>query len=358
MGGVRKDGTAVRSGGDYESRDYACGGKGIKDILPQAIYGCNSTFTHMDSFQAIDYYKLMQVFDMGNFYKRPWTFQALRDFSRPGALKGAWMGGYIPQRNEVYQHFMLWESLLEGFNTWWLYDAACYTHDHFINFDLSPCSFFKVTMEGLKELKSGEGKLIISSSIQHDGIALLYSPSSLHLSTLSPPLGCDMQTTLGSYIELVKDIGMQLKLLAYKELEEGKLNSGEFKVLILPIAQALSQEEVEEIKRFIWNGGTVIADLKPGLYDEHGKRTPGALDSVFGLKLSPTEEKKKGFLNLVPEGKNLFGDIKEKFFTDSSLSVTTARRFAEIDGAPALLVNRYGKGRAIYLNLSLSDYHK
>jgi hypothetical protein len=47
---------------------------------------------------------------------------------------------------------------------------------------------------------------------------------------------------------------------------------GDARVLILPHAIALSDQQVSDIKAFQAAGGTVLADTEPGLFDGHGRR--------------------------------------------------------------------------------------
>ena len=48
---------------------------------------------------------------------------------------------------------------------------------------------------------------------------------------------------------------------------------------------ALSQSEADAIRRWTEQGGILIADYLPGVFDQHGKSRPrGILDDVFGVE--------------------------------------------------------------------------
>ena len=85
--------------------------------------------------------------------------------------------------------------------------------------------------------------------------------------------------------QFIYDLGLDFRYLTPESLRKGELNLDEFTVLLLPMTQALGDDDVKAIKNFVHNGGTVIADVRPGLYDDHGKPVPaGLLDDLFGVK--------------------------------------------------------------------------
>ena len=69
-------------------------------------------------------------------------------------------------------------------------------------------------------------------------------------------------------------LGLQPHMLSSAMLEAGTLSQDGIKVLVLPHAIALSDAEVEAIRRFAASGGTVVADTEPGLFDGHSRLRP------------------------------------------------------------------------------------
>ena len=87
---------------------------------------------------------------------------------------------------------------------------------------------------------------------------------------------------------MLRDEGLQFTYLDYASVIQKGIPA-EYKVLILPAALCLSDAEARQIKEFCKNGGTVIADYLPGLWDQHGKgrAAGGVLDDMFGVKHDP-----------------------------------------------------------------------
>jgi hypothetical protein len=103
---------------------------------------------------------------------------------------------------------------------------------------------------------------------------------------------------------------------------------------------ALSRREVDAIRIFVRQGGTLIADAMPGVMDEHCTFRPErALLDVFGLELPRSTRE------TLASGKG-----------EPSLRATTARSLEPGAGQRVLLANTYGKGRAYYLNYFLNTY--
>ncbi len=150
-------------------------------------------------------------------------------------------------------------------------------------------------------------------------------------------------------------MGFQFEFVSYEQIERGELLRRKFKVLLLPQSVALSAKECEQIKAFVHAGGVIIADNMTATMDEHCKRLPkGQLDDLFGIA-----RKSVGW-SPVPSG----GEIKIKVTEDEPIavyepdvSVTTGKAMFQAK-APAVIVNRYGKGFAVYLNLDMRDYGK
>jgi hypothetical protein len=167
--------------------------------------------------------------------------------------------------------------------------------------------------------------------------------------------------------------------------------------LLLPASQAISKREAEEIRKFVAEGGTVVADFAVAQRDEHGAwQGGGLLADVFGFTVAkPESEFRLSRLKLPqPFGKTPAGEVGlfHACYGDG-LAVQSAKPLAEVEAlsldeekefaksvgqdkgrfparhkstrapsiapgarGPALLVNRFGKGNAVYLNFTLEAY--
>ncbi len=326
---------------------HSFGRDAIRRVIPTARVGYEGSDTHISSFSGADYWKLASAMDLNNIYYRDFLSLAWHDFAAPDMLLGGgWFGGYASNRNEFFMRWFPWRTLLKGSNSFWVW-CGYGSAGSVMAFDLSLYPFFRSACEEIQSIKAGPGKLLLTSQRQHDGIALLYSASSVHVATVTPGFP-DMNATLDAWVRLLHDAGLEGRVLSYAELAQGKLTIEEFKVLVLPCAQGLSAAEVEAIVRFAREGGQVIADLRPGVTDEHGKpyeKSP--LDEVFGVVqaadfqavTAPCDALRLGLLT-----------------SDGSLRLADGRAAAQVRETPVMISNTVGKGRALLLNFALDGY--
>jgi beta-galactosidase len=326
----------------------------IRKIAPDAKIGYEGSDTHVNSFCAADFYKLMNVLRVNGTYDGAFVPYAVMSFAQPGTVLGlGWYGGYNEARCAEYQRYIAWRHLFRGANSYWVWTVNPGSGSTTAP-DLTFYDYFRANLEEVNEIQRGVGKLLMQARRADDGIALLYSPPSVHAATLTDGLP-QMEEVLNNLVPLLEDSGIQFRVVASAQVEAGELATGKLGVLLLPYAQALSAKETAAIRKFVENGGAVIADLRPGVRDLHGKPLArGALDDVFGVEQmcaapQPLEE-------IVKIADAALGADLTKTFADGSLKLSGGKASATVGDAPALVTNKFGKGQAILLNLSLADY--
>lgn len=149
-----------------------------------------------------------------------------------------------------------------------------------------------------RELRSGVAALLVNSRRVADPIAIHYSQPSMRIEWMltQRPKGESWVTRNSSteyrdseflrlresFCRIVEDQGRQYNFVSYDQVEQGELLRGGYRVLLLPKSTALSAAEAEAMRNFVSQGGTLIAEGQPGLFDEHCRRLPtGQLDDVF-----------------------------------------------------------------------------
>ncbi|MBM4081364.1 MAG: hypothetical protein FJ278_16800, partial [Planctomycetes bacterium] len=152
------------------------------------------------------------------------------------------------------------------------------------------------------------------------------------------------------------EIGRDFRYLTSGMLQREALSNAEFRVLLLPMTQALSPDEAAAVRRFAENGGTVIADVRPGMFDAHCKPvTPGLLDDLFGVRRTGRGKAVESpiKLKLTLQGRAL--DVAfEKARLDAHVEAAAGQALASANNVPAMIVNTVGKGRAILLNFQMA----
>lgn len=139
------------------------------------------------------------------------------------------------------------------------------------------------------QLRSGIAAQLIASMPATDPIAILYSPASFRTQWLldrkadgqpwaqrgSGTEDADknqVRTATRRFAEMLTHLGVQPSWVTREMVEQGVLRNGHIRVLMLPHAIALSPAEAQQIRTFTAQGGVVLADTEPGLFDAHSRR--------------------------------------------------------------------------------------
>ncbi len=166
--------------------------------------------------------------------------------------------------------------------------------------------------EAFAEIRGGIGALLIASEPHVDPVAILYSPASFRTQWMleQKPKGDawmfrKSETELESnaardamwaYRHAVTHLGLQP---AYVSSPVDLPRRG-FRTLILPHAIALSPDDGRAIREFAGCGGTVIADVQPGVFDAHSRRQPRPLLDAGMLKMIPPSALDASSLGVTP----------------------------------------------------------
>lgn len=208
--------------------------------------------------------------------------------------------------------------------------------------------------EGFEELRGqGIGKLVGLAKPDNHGIAIHYSYPSIHAAwivdgtieekvvyrTSSRTLQ-RFNDNRDGWVKILKDAGLQFDFIAYSDIEKGQLISRGYKTLVLPMSLALSDVEVEAIREFVEQGGTVISDALPGVMDERSSfREDRGMEAVFGIRSGRVTR-----------------DVIVAMEGEPELVLQGAQALESDNGKPVLIEHRLGEGRTFLLNYFLKDY--
>lgn len=293
---------------------------------------------------SYDWAQLMKYIDCLSYYGGIQR-KFVHDTAAPGFVAGAWSGGYAQayETNEFYQKSNIWSDVLLGAN------FASNFAGHSVNGDLKPVRNTELYGELIKELRQGPARLVLSATEIKRDIAVLYSQPSLFTAkgSIGDNLWHNAQT---AWAALLEDVKYGYFYLPYETLENEVPKT---KVIVLPCTIALPDSAVENLEKFVAQGGTVIADFAPGVYDRHGKITrKPRLEKLFGIDRSSAA--------IEPAMKNISsalftGEVRraEKGLKVNDATVGTT---SNDDNTPFILSKGSGRGQAILLNMIINTY--
>lgn len=245
-----------------------------------------------DSFMGYDFGKLIPRGRMwGVYFQHYPQIEFLRSFAAPDTVLFTFTqpfedypNGYYEDtwQNEKVNRFVPWYDLFHGMNAVQYWDAMDTKWYGFYSHDLRPTPWGQQITETMREIKGGVGKLLMQCRRENYGIAIHYSPASLHAQIALG--GRERIESPRAFCHLLEDLGLQYDFISKEHMAQGKLAS--YRVLILPYSRAVSEKEAEAIRAFTARGGLVLADGDAGTMDAHCKAM--ARNVLEGVKLCKT----------------------------------------------------------------------
>jgi len=188
----------------------------------------------------------------------------------------------------------------------------------------------------------------------HPQVAIAYSFDSFIDSNPNTPSNTTRQFFKPSYTEQVQGA---FEPLFRANIDTAIINVGHadlapYKLVIVPADYVMDEASAKALRDYVSAGGTVLMTAFSAKVDEHGQwfntPLPGRLSDVFGLKTN-------AFYDLPAALRfQLGGDLIETAVhhyevLEPSTATVVARFTNTADHTPAVTINKFGKGNAIYL---------
>ena len=131
----------------------------------------------------------------------------------------------------------------------------------------------------------------------------------------------------------------------------GHANLAPYKLVVVPADYVMDAASAEALREYVSNGGTVLMTAYSAKVDEHGQwfntPLPGRLSDVFGLKTNAFYD--ASALSFTLNGNTIDTPVHHYEVLEPSTATVVARFSNTGDHTPAITLNKYGKGNAIYL---------
>lgn len=318
-----------------------------------------------------DFTKLTEGLDMNQTYSSHYLQGRLyRSFKSPNALTGKW-GNSIADV-EAGWHAHPWDCLFSGDNSVWWWTSYGLDYTPFCP-DLSETDYSKWFFEAVNEVRAGPGKLLLHAERDGGPVAVLYAQRDLFAAAIAAQnieaglLASDSNHLKQheQFLHAVEDFGTQAHHLSVADLAAGDFTPADTRVLILPLASCLSDEEVSVLREYVQSGGTLLVDARAGLLTGDGRiREARPLDELLGVT------SQAGVGAVMTAGVNGEGLVKGTIpgvaaavdldlaglsleVIEPGLATTTGTALGSVGETPILIVNRVGDGVAVTLNFSI-----
>jgi hypothetical protein len=322
------------------------------------------------AFGGYDYWLLSQALDVVEPYNIGNNREIWRSFA-PG--KPALTTGFGADDHEVWR---LWYQALHGDMGVIIYDEK----NRYLDRSTKPTELGEKVAPTYRELTGGISKQLHQMERINDPIAIHYSHPSItaHWMLERRPLGeawvdkrsshermeSDFLRLRQSAIYLLEDNLQQYYFVSYAQLEDGAFDRMKTKVMLLPQSIAMSKAECDSLRRFVERGGTLIADCRTALMDNHSRLLEkGQLDDLFGIERRDLQfAPGPAGLNPIARGAQSSSLPRLERIPAAEPGIRSVGNamalYQDVNGIPAVIVRNVGKGRTIYLNAVITDYHR
>ena len=291
-------------------RAYQTVRDGVREGDPEGRIALSGTQV-TNPWNGCDWHRLDAVIDDFLSYSGGNQWDIHRSFAKPDARIGFWTG--YGRSGAAVKH-EVWTAALQG-----VLHPQLFWSPSIINPDMTFSRSGRDLGEAFRALRfEGIGRLLMEAERLDDGVAVHYSMPSVHAAGIlgqhdreeAKDGGTSFPANRDGWVSVLDDLGLSFRFVATPQVEEGALLGK--RVFVLPYSTALSDREVAAIRRFVEEGGILLADGAAGLFDEHvAWRETGALDALFGVTTPPprarekTATRAKGPVRVTAEGSAL-----------------------------------------------------
>jgi len=187
----------------------------------------------------------------------------------------------------------------------------------------------------------------------HPEVAIAYSFDSFIDSHPNGPSNTTLQYFKPSYTEQVQG-AFEPFFRANVDtaiINIGRENLAPYKLVVVPADYVMDAASATALREYISNGGTVLMTGFSAKVDEHGQwfdtPLPGRLSDVFGLKTNAFYYSPA--LRLGLDGKSVGLNVHHYEVLEPSTATVLACFPNIADHSPAITINKFGKGNALYL---------
>ncbi|HEX5602379.1 MAG TPA: beta-galactosidase trimerization domain-containing protein, partial [Pyrinomonadaceae bacterium] len=333
-----------------------------------AVSGTQAT----NAYNGADWSRLDRVIDDFLSYDGGNQWDMHRSFAKPNAMIGFWTG--YGSHGLAVQN-AIWTAAIHNVlhpNIFWMYS--------FLNPDFTDSASARDMGKAFSSLRSeGVGKLLMESVRQQDGIALYYSMPSIHAASIlgyhqrssddddevADKARLSFTANRDGWVKTIKDLGLQFDFVSSEDVAATGIANDKYKVVILPLVFALSDQEITQLEQFVARGGVVLADAAPGWFDQHcGWQKNELVNKLFGIATVDSDKRQLKLTAGEVRTSSQAGDwgLSQDFsnlrIAEPDVKASGGTALLKIDKGDAAIVNRTGKGWTIYLNTAWDQYPK
>ena len=206
------------------------------------------------AYGGMDWWKQLKALDGALSYGVGGQYDLHRSF-KPDGFFMPWSWGY--SRAGASAVAEVWATLFNGNRgIIGFHDVSIY------NPDLTWSAGYRDVKPAMDRVAAGVGKHLMHHLAMKPQVAILYSQASIRAAFFENRMK-DHNALREKYIRLMHHLGLAFDFVSYEQLEDGTFERRGYKALILADACAMGEGEIATVKRFVAQGGCVLAEGVP-----------------------------------------------------------------------------------------------
>lgn len=205
-------------------------------------------------------------------------------------------------------------------------------------------------------------KMFLDAKPVKSRVAIVYNIDSYMMLSALREEGNELirSSLLGLYRMLTEE-NIQADFVHVSEIRDGKLS--DYRIVFAPVSIMLDSETAGSIGDYVRNGGVFVSEFRPGWSDMDGNcetKIPGmGLDEVFGCHEIWWREVKNTEIKMNSDFQKDLASVTGSGY-EEAFEVTGGKAVGRFrDGSAAVVINEFGKGKAIVAGSMLSrEYEK
>lgn len=279
----------------------------------------------------------------------PLFLEKLASYSKAGHWNGVVL--YPPESGDdhVWLEQAPWQALARQIPLVWLDQSRASVEQTqartWLDTDGLPSTALQRVSASVNKIQKSLAPLVLAATKQRPAIAVYDSHQSRHLSKSARKYTADLLDSQRALVEALQKNNLPFSFVDREGLD--RLSEPSIKVLILPFCLVLDDDEVALLLSYVKRGGSIVADVMPGVFNGFGKkREENPLTGLFGLENHGETELSTGLL-VMAENEALDCGLVE---ADAAVVLERAVPLARAGDVPVWLVSRWEEGNTLLLN--------
>lgn len=268
-------------------------------------------------------------------------------------------------------HAILWQQLVRGGNANYLFLWCKRAWDerwkpagseeggrrlaelmpfHILNPWAFPTDGIKAVMDVKKEILTVDDIFVPRQNYAAPQVGLLFSYAS---ERYAPSVGERRQNEIRNFDAALEFLHYPFGVVFEEQLQPDFLQN--YKLVFAAGTSNLAPGSREKLIAYVKSGGTLVAALAPMQLDEYGKKLPTA--DWFDFELAAAAEKSGVLSGKLAESARLPGPVKARQNLALQQMSADWEVVAALDGTPAVVRKKLGKGYLYFIASQQADYH-